>query len=234
MATHSSVLAWRIPGTGEPGGLPSMGSHRVRHDWSDLAAAGADSIWWYTTVASPEQPWSLQSPSPQLNRSKMAGAPDFVSHRFKSACAHQTMGFTLIGRAQAIDSHWANHRGQGESVLWLADLKRRVLGGEPLSPNTPKRKLKASVGMEGNRCWRCEQAFFTSCLVHCHFWCLPTGILTTWDAFPFSAFPLNLSWTFKAPGSFFPLQAGPEHSHFISSSSWWTTALKGGLWVGSH
>jgi len=39
MATHSSVLAWRIPGTGEPGGLLSMGSHRVGHDWSDLAAA---------------------------------------------------------------------------------------------------------------------------------------------------------------------------------------------------
>ena len=38
MATHSSVLAWRIPGTGEPGGLPSMGSHRVGHDWSDLTA----------------------------------------------------------------------------------------------------------------------------------------------------------------------------------------------------
>ena len=37
MATHSSVLAWRIPGTGEPGGLPSMESHRVGHDWSDLA-----------------------------------------------------------------------------------------------------------------------------------------------------------------------------------------------------
>ena len=41
MATHSSVLAWRIPGTGDPGGLPSMGSHRVGHDWSDLAAAEA-------------------------------------------------------------------------------------------------------------------------------------------------------------------------------------------------
>ena len=39
MATHSSVLAWRIPGTMEPGGLLSMGLHRVRHDWSDLAAA---------------------------------------------------------------------------------------------------------------------------------------------------------------------------------------------------
>ena len=37
MATHSSVLAWRIPGTGEPGGLPSLGSHRVGHDSSDLA-----------------------------------------------------------------------------------------------------------------------------------------------------------------------------------------------------
>ena len=43
MATHSSVLAWRIPGTGEPSGLPSMGSHRVGHDWSNLAAT-ADGI----------------------------------------------------------------------------------------------------------------------------------------------------------------------------------------------
>ena len=41
MATHSSVLAWRIPETEEPSGLPSVGSHRVRHDWSDLAAAAA-------------------------------------------------------------------------------------------------------------------------------------------------------------------------------------------------
>ena len=41
MATHSSVLAWRIPGTGEPGGLPSLGSHRVGHDRGDLAAAAA-------------------------------------------------------------------------------------------------------------------------------------------------------------------------------------------------
>ena len=41
MATHSSVLAWRIPGMGEPGGLLSLGSHRVRHDRSDLAAAAA-------------------------------------------------------------------------------------------------------------------------------------------------------------------------------------------------
>ena len=44
MATHSSVLAWRIPGTAEPGGLPSMGSHRVRHNWSDLAAAAGAAL----------------------------------------------------------------------------------------------------------------------------------------------------------------------------------------------
>ena len=39
MATHSTALAWRIPGTAEPGGLPSVGLCRVRQDWSDLAAA---------------------------------------------------------------------------------------------------------------------------------------------------------------------------------------------------
>ena len=52
MVTHSSVLAWRIPGTGEPGGLPSMGSHRVGHNWSDLAAAAEVLVQkegWHTT-----------------------------------------------------------------------------------------------------------------------------------------------------------------------------------------
>ena len=44
MATHSSVLAWRISGTGEPGGLASMGSHRVGHEWSYLAATEAEDI----------------------------------------------------------------------------------------------------------------------------------------------------------------------------------------------
>ena len=53
MATHSSVLAWRIPGTEESGGLPSIGSPRVGHDWSDLAAAAAA-----TAVHSKgDQPW---------------------------------------------------------------------------------------------------------------------------------------------------------------------------------
>ena len=42
MATHSSTFAWKIPGMGEPGWLPSMGSHRVGHNWSDLAVAAAE------------------------------------------------------------------------------------------------------------------------------------------------------------------------------------------------
>ena len=53
MATHSSVLTWRIPGTGEPGGLPSMGSHRVGHDWSNLAVAAAACTQW-NVQASPQ------------------------------------------------------------------------------------------------------------------------------------------------------------------------------------
>ena len=44
MATHSSVLAWRISGMAEPGGLPSVGSHRVGHDWGDLAAIPTSSL----------------------------------------------------------------------------------------------------------------------------------------------------------------------------------------------
>ena len=50
MATHSSILAWRIPGTGEPVGLLSLGSHRVRHDWSDLAAAAAAAVLFVKTL----------------------------------------------------------------------------------------------------------------------------------------------------------------------------------------
>ena len=52
VATHSSVPAWGIPGTGEPGGLPSLGSHRVGHDWSDLAAAAVIHNWHTNTCDS--------------------------------------------------------------------------------------------------------------------------------------------------------------------------------------
>ena len=47
VVTHSTVLAWRIPGTGDPGGLPSMGSRRVGHNWSDLAAAAVAAVYMF-------------------------------------------------------------------------------------------------------------------------------------------------------------------------------------------
>ena len=65
MATHSSVLAWRIPGTVEPGGLSSMGLHRVGHDWIDLAVAAACPLsqWCHPTISFSVVPFSsyLQS-----------------------------------------------------------------------------------------------------------------------------------------------------------------------------
>ena len=62
MATHSSVLAWRIPGMGEPGGLLSMRSQRVRHNWSDLAAAAN------TSCLSIMVPPKYKTPPPKLIR----------------------------------------------------------------------------------------------------------------------------------------------------------------------
>ena len=61
MAPHSSVLAWRIPGTGEPGGLPSMGLHRVGHNWSDLAAAFPHYLQVCLYCSECEIKWSVES-----------------------------------------------------------------------------------------------------------------------------------------------------------------------------
>ena len=63
MATHSSVLAWRIPGTGKPGGRPSMGSHRVGHDWSNLAAATKLESKARPLVSHTRWPWILSTQS---------------------------------------------------------------------------------------------------------------------------------------------------------------------------
>ena len=68
MATHSSVLAWRIPGTGEPGGLPSIGSHRVGHDWSNLAAAAAALFWIRKTVENSERDGNTRPPDLPLEK----------------------------------------------------------------------------------------------------------------------------------------------------------------------
>ena len=86
MATYSSVLAWRIPGTGEPDGLPSMGSHRVRHDWSDLAAA----------AAAKHMPIG-KCIAVQLKRPKYIS----ISCEIQSGVVYQMYGFLLELRIQA-------------------------------------------------------------------------------------------------------------------------------------
>ena len=90
MATHSSVLAWRIPGTGEPGGLLSVGLHRVWHDWSDLAAAVHISC---SVVSDSVRPHELQharlpcpSPTP---RAYLNSCPS-------SRWCHPTISFSVI------------------------------------------------------------------------------------------------------------------------------------------
>ena len=72
MATHSSFLAWRIPGIGEPGGLLSMGLHRVWHDWSNLAAAAACT---YYILA----PWKKSYDKPRQHIKKQR-------HHFSKKC----------------------------------------------------------------------------------------------------------------------------------------------------
>ena len=81
MATHSSVLAWRIPGTGEPGGLPSMGSHRVGHDWSD-SSCSRDNItiiinWWQSR----KDKFELEVNSKFKKKRKWIRSNQFVSYR---------------------------------------------------------------------------------------------------------------------------------------------------------
>ena len=81
MAAHSIVLAWRIPGTGEPGGLPSLGSYRVGYDWSDLAAAVAACrvaapllwVWVCTKSYCALQDWTICFP-------QSSGSPIIKSH----------------------------------------------------------------------------------------------------------------------------------------------------------
>ena len=91
VATHSSVLAWRIPGTGEPGGLPSMGSHRVGHNWTDLAAAAA-------AIQSGDFP--LPEVTPPLT---LTG---WISHSQQVRCTHWNKSQVL------------QHGGVPTSVMW--------------------------------------------------------------------------------------------------------------------
>jgi len=96
MATHSSVLAWRIPGTGEPGGLPSLGLHRVRHNWSDLAAAAALAVKFFRHLGNLSWNWN--------------GSWDWESQPF-----------TLQTRCQGLWGSQVQTRLLSKFTLWLSD-----------------------------------------------------------------------------------------------------------------
>ena len=102
MATHSSVLAWRIPGTGEPGGLQSMGSHRVGQDRSDLAAAAAGKWKRLTTPAHP------------LAKEASHKAVFLFLHKFPELCD--------------IGSQLSCYSWEGGWWMWLERDKKRLLG----------------------------------------------------------------------------------------------------------
>ena len=124
MATHSSILAWRIPGTGEPGGLPSMGSHRVGHDWSDLAAAAAVTSWWVKFTKKSSNQWRLIPSKSQLD-----------NWRFLHCC------FTLIFPHSCFSSVMFSNIMVAHSLCFLGVKDKRVYSYETLTyyihlPNT--------------------------------------------------------------------------------------------------
>ena len=117
MATHSSVLAWRIPGTGKPGELPSMGSHKVRHDWSDLAAEQQQqgirwikvvipkSIRWIKVVI-PKPAWERELHGPPMTSQGLALEPGNV-HFYNSPRFPRDLDAQLCLQATAWVPFWA-------------------------------------------------------------------------------------------------------------------------------
>jgi len=85
MATHSSVLAWRIPGTGEPGGLPSMGSHKVGHDWSDLAA-GSSNLKFKQAIKHDETNEECQKRKRNINNSQQWTEREWLIQKTEENC----------------------------------------------------------------------------------------------------------------------------------------------------
>ena len=96
MATHSSVLAWRIPGTGESGGLPSTGSHRVGHNWSDLAAAAGSCVKSHKIKALSQESWAhttsfLGRWCPYIDKKGSAVNDDVIELSACSVCHQGTL-----------------------------------------------------------------------------------------------------------------------------------------------
>ena len=109
MATHSSVFAWRIPGMGEPGGLPFMGLHRVGHDWSDLAVAGI----------------KRDFPGSSNGKESACNAGDPSSIRASGRSPGEENGYprlhSCLENLTDRGAWWATVHGIAKSQTWLSD-----------------------------------------------------------------------------------------------------------------
>ena len=118
MAAHSSVLAWRIPGTGEPGGLPSLGSHRVGHDWGDLAAAAAAVQFSHSVMSYSLWPHGLQHTRPPCP----SPTPGVYSRPLSRWC-HPTSSSSVVPFSSCLQSFWASGSFPVSQFFALGDQK---------------------------------------------------------------------------------------------------------------
>ena len=111
MAPHFSTLAWRIPGMGEPGGLPSMELHRVRHNWSDLAAAAAGI--------------SVGFPGGSVGKESTCnvGDPNSISGWWRSPGEENgnPLQYSCLGNPMDRGAQWATVHGVTKSQTWVSD-----------------------------------------------------------------------------------------------------------------
>ena len=129
MAIHSSVLAWRIPGTGEPDGLPSMGSHRVRHDWSDLAAAAAAAALENASRLAATKYVSMIQIS-QCHCGRLQSTHYFLSHSIGPVPVGCVYSTALLSSGVVMWLAMANERwAEAMCVCYLTDLKGSLWPG---------------------------------------------------------------------------------------------------------
>ena len=102
MATHSSILAWRIPWTGEPGGLLSTGLHRFRHDWSDFSMHACITKWHnlkcYSLQLCPIlwDPMDSSLPASSVHRIFQAQIPDWVAISSSRGSSHSRVWIHVL------------------------------------------------------------------------------------------------------------------------------------------
>ena len=134
MATHSSVLAWRIPGMGESGGLPSMGSHRVGHDWSNLAASAACYTKIYNVIN--QLYYNLLKRPNKNTKIQCINLMSLIMWEPKQSLLSQTIVVTLdlfSGSLWRIPDPWSlssSSKADINSESWLSDLRAKKIPHE--------------------------------------------------------------------------------------------------------